>query len=233
MLGLNKLPWELRDRIYELCLVRDVIIVAPTALEAHQDISRSTWQDIRHISPIGGEIFTKSYHLHATNDETPYLSLFCTIHQVFAGCWPIFYKQNMFDFSNAETSFTATSMCLAFLNDRPQQVLQHTRRMHLIFGNLLCHRFGWSIPPAPWSKNSTVLSLHRLILSVSETFPDSGIHRSTLYPDKVGPKPWVPEICRITNLRDLEVDVTSNCKRLAGLDLSNDLRARMLVNGSG
>ncbi|KAL9068488.1 MAG: hypothetical protein Q9161_006136 [Pseudevernia consocians] len=245
MLGINKLPQELRDKIYEAALVRDVIIVVPTELQNGENVSRSTWQ--HNTSPtitgpggvsarICGKPVTYSYHLQANNEDTPNLNLFHTSCQVYAECWPIFYKQNMFDFSNAETSIIATSMCLAFLNDRSQQALQHIRRLHLIFGEPL-YRHGWSNPTSfspQWGqlciRISTVLSLHQLVLTVNERFPKRLVPWPALESDRARLPPWMQGVCRITNLRKLELDVASD--RQDGLELINHLRVRMLAHGS-
>lgn len=245
MLDFASFPQELRDMIYEAALVRDVITVAPTKLQRCKKISRSTWQDIKtsevaipgmgrageNIEPV-----TNSYYLQNNGDDAPNLAIFQTSRQVYAECWPIFYQRNLFDFSKAEKTITAASMCLAFLNDRPPQALQFIRRMHLQFGESLYHDRAWLNlrPYCPqWgqlcSQISTKLSLRQLVLSVSERYARSGI----IDPGIVDFHPWVQEIRQITNLRELKVDVMCKGECEEVCKLINHLRARMLANKSG
>lgn len=243
MFVLAKAPRELRDAIYEAALVLDVIVVTPTELPKRENVSRSTWQGTRNPLIAGHAIdgagvheenVTYSYNLQARQNNAPSLNLFYTSRQIYTECWPIFYKHNMFDFSNAKTTFTAASMCLAFLSDRPEPVLQHIHRMHLSVGGSL-HQQDSQFIPGPisplWGQLCTKvrghLSLDQLILSVDGRFS---------YPGPVdasngGVQTWVREICKITTLRKLEVDVTSRDYEGA-FDLINFLRARLLMKGS-
>ena len=77
------------------------------------------------------------------------------------------------------------------------------------------------------TKLSGDLSLDHLILSVDGRFS---------YPGPVdtsngGVQTWVGEICKITTLRKLEVDVTSR-EYEGAFDLINHLQAKMLMTGS-
>ena len=244
MFDIAKIPRELRDMIYEAALVRDMIIVAPTVLPKCESVSRSTWQDTRD-PPIAGhgvdqagaheDTITNSYYLRASNNDAPNLNLFHTSRQIYTECWSIFYKHNMFDFSCSETTVMAASMCLAFLNDRPQPALQLIRRMHLSFGEPLHHKDSQLIPSSPspqWgqlcTRLSENLSLHQLILSVD----GRSANFCPVDPGNGGVQSWVQEICKITNLSRLEVDVTSKLKLEGAFDLINYLRARMLTDGS-
>lgn len=165
------------------------------------------------------------------------LNLFHTSRQAYAECCPIFFQQNMFDFSIAEPTVTAASMCLALLNDRSQQALQHIRRIHLILGESLYGQVDLSVPN-PWPQwgqlcieVSTVLSLHELILSVNGRLSTYWAHRPPMNLGNFGLQPWVQEVCRITNLGKLEVDVTIDRVYLDRVDLIDHLLARMLANG--
>ncbi|KAF6240730.1 hypothetical protein HO173_001403 [Letharia columbiana] len=69
-------------------------------------------------------------------------------------------------------------MCLAYLDDRPQQALLQIRGMHLLIGEPLYHEDGGLIADPLWpqwgqlcAELSTKLSLHQLVLSVSGTVP--------------------------------------------------------------
>lgn len=230
--------------IYEAALVRDVINIAPTEVPKCENVARSTWQDTRDPSiarpgvdgaGVHEETVTKSYYLQASNDDTPSLNLFPTSRQIYTECWSIFYKLNMFDFSSAESAVTAASVCLAFLNDRPQQALRLIRRMHLSFGEPLHHQASRFLPgplSPQWGQLCTKISanrsLHHLVLSVNGVFPDFGM----VDPGNGGLEPWVQEICKVTHLRKLEVDVTSKAEFENTFDLINYLRARMLLSGS-
>lgn len=242
MFELAKVPRELRDKIYEAALVRYVIVVTTTEPNREND-SRSTWQDTRDPliarpgvdgAGVHDENVTYSYKLQASQNDAPILNLFHTSRQIYTECWPIFYKHNMFDFSNSKTTFTAASMCLAFLNDRPQPALQHIHGMHLSVGPPLHQQHSHTIAgpiPSQWgqlcTKLSGDLSLDQLILSVDGRFP----YRGPVDAGNGGVQTWVQDICKITTLRKLEVDVTSKDYESA-FDLINYVRARMLVNGS-
>lgn len=243
MFDIAKIPRELRDMIYEAALVRDVILVAPTEVPRYENVSRSTWQDIRD-PPIAGprvyrtgaheETVTNSYYLQASNNDAPNLNLFHTSRQIYTECWSIFYKHNMFDFSSSGTTVTAASMCLAFLNDRPQRALQLIRRIHLSFGEPLHHQDSRLIPSPlspQWGSLCTILSrnlsLHQLILSVDGRFSNI----CPVIPGNGGVQSWVQEICKITNLSKLDVDVTSKLEFEGAFNLIDYLRARMLTNG--
>ncbi|KAF6230480.1 hypothetical protein HO133_004824 [Letharia lupina] len=239
MFEINKLPRELRDGIYEAAVVGDVVIVAATELQKCENTSRSTWQILK-VPQLGERESTRQestknsvtnpYHRQCSTEDAPNLNLVHTSHEVYAECWPIFHKQDIYDFTNAETTVTAASMCLAYLNDQSQQALLPIRKMHLIIGQPLYHEDGGLIPRPLLAPAGLTL-----VLSVNGTVPSF----KTINPGNGGLQPWVQEICQITNLRKLEVDVNVTADKVyyvgldVGLELINHLRARMLANGSG
>jgi len=167
---LMKLPRELRDKIYEAALVRDVVRIeamecqspamqpprfSPTYLRRAVR-NRSVLQHIE--SEYNTRAVTyQAYHrriddegyVHIDNlpHDFPNLALFFVNPQLYQECCSTFYSKNVFSFepSSDLDSFGPAQACLWFLKDRPPVALHKICKTSLKFGTAerWCPLWAW------------------------------------------------------------------------------------------
>ena len=178
------LPAEIRIRIYEYALVRDVIrivrtvhpfgTVHPCGLEKVQYCyeepnpeklvtlcsRRISLNNVKYSAGevVGNEI-SSSYGIQPSHFP-PVINLFLTSRKVYSETWPIFYQQNAFAFTTPHYTLWSAKDCLRFLYDRPYHALRHIRELHLLIGDAPQHpiRFfaGFGALAMPFGRNEQV-----------------------------------------------------------------------------
>lgn len=163
MFPLKKLPRELRDKIYELMLMRgDLTIIARELEPSHHSDPEATWTGV--VARIGVKTicarntFILAYY--PVFFEAPLLNIFLADRQTYSETWPIFYSQNTFAFRCPCLEKSSIEICRVFLKTRRLETLKvmHKISLDLVKGELyensrfsfdrfedwqhLCHQLG-------------------------------------------------------------------------------------------
>ena len=252
MFDLMGLPAELRIRIYEYALVRDVIrivrtvhpfgAVHPFRLEKVQYCYeepnpekivtlRSRQIRLNNVRYSAGEVvgneISSSYGIQPSHFP-PVVNLFLTSRKVYSETWPIFYQQNAFAFTTPHyTSFSAQD-CLRFLYDRPYHALRHIRELHLLIGNAPQIPIRFELTSGLWhcllDEISRYMSVRVLVLYIRGRTDDARMFR---LPDL----PWKEWLCEITGLQELHMDIINESTDEQNIAFVQQMRSKMVVGG--
>ena len=252
MFDLMKLPSELRLRIYEYALVREVIRVVstvhpfgtlrPSFFEQGQDWyeesnldkavslrSRSiTLANVKYVAgQVVGDEISRSYRVQP-DSLPPQVTLFLTSRKVYAETWPIFYQKNAFAFNIPHRVVMSTDNCLKFLYDRPYHALRHIRELHLLIGNAPNLPLRFDIGSMVWQRLideiSRYMSLRVLVVYIRGRTDDAREYRR---PDL----PWREWLYQITGLQELHMDIINESTDEQNIAFVKQMRRKMVVGG--
>ncbi|CAD6583069.1 MAG: hypothetical protein ASARMPREDX12_001161 [Alectoria sarmentosa] len=252
MFDLMKLPPELRVKIYEYALVRDVIRIVSTVhpLEAlhpkrdkevetyYEDRNpkksmrlRSTREHAKDIKYVWGKQVADrvlwSYGIQPSNNP-PLVNIFLMNRKVYSEAWPIFYEQNAFAFAIPTNTFLSIEACIRFLYDRPYHALRHIREMHLLIGNAPHLPIRSVLSYDPWQhlidEISRYLSVRVLVLYIRGRTDDAPSYDSSDYP-------WRDWLYKMNGLRKLEIDIANESTHEANVALVKQMRSKMVLGG--
>lgn len=252
MFDLMKLPAELRIRIYEYALVREIIRVVstvhpfgalrPSFFDQGQDWyeepnpekamslrSRSiTLANVKYVAgKVVGDEISRSYRIQPDRFP-PQVNLFLTSRKVYAETWPIFYQKNAFAFTIPHRVVLSADNCLRFLYDRPYHALRHIRELHLLIGNAPHLPLRFDIGSMVWQRLideiSRYLSLRTLVLYVRGRTDDA---RNYHKPDL----PWREWLYQMTGLQELHMDIISESTHDQSIAFVKQMRSKMVVGG--
>ena len=251
MFDLMRLPAELRIRIYEYALVRDVISIVqtvhpfgavhPSDFEKLQYcyeepnpkktvILRSRRIKVKNVKYFGGnevgDEISWSYGIRP--DQSPVVNLFLTSRKVYDETWPIFYQQNAFSFTIPLRSMNSADLCLRFLYDRPYHVLQNISELHLLIGRAPQHPLRFNLVSRAWRRLldeiRRYMSIRVLVLYIRGRTDDA-----PKYP--LPDLPWKECICEITGLQELHMDIISESTHEQNIAFVKQMRSKMVVGG--
>lgn len=177
MFDLMGLPAEIRIKIYEYALVRDVIRIVSTAhpfgavrpcsnghLETYYyeepnpkksvilRTNNTTYKNIKFVAGrMIGDPISWSYGIQP-DGFPPLINIFLTSRKVYSETWPIFYQQNAFAFTVPRQDWESAENCLSFLYDRPFHALRHIRELHLLIGSAPQHTIRRTLSFEPWQR---------------------------------------------------------------------------------
>jgi len=223
------LPRELRDQIYGYALTQDRIVISPTPLNDTSVCRRTQWRDYWNRA--------QSYHFQRQGDcQIPNLNLLLVSRRVHAESSAIFYKQNAFAFfeSTCRTSPESTiTAALAFLYDRPQEMIQQVQEIHLKLGRSPFDHVWRYMDYGIWNnlcdELSRNLKLERLTLHIEGDFCDIVAENSCERWEFQSA--WGQGLYQISGLRNLEVKTSNKHTLEENLVLVNCLRAWMMKDG--
>lgn len=247
MFDLMKLPTELRIKIYEYALVRDVIRIVSTAhpfgaVPPHDNkhtqiyyeepnpnkpvILRSTRKSFIAVMMVGDEI-SWSYGIQP-GGFPPMVNIFLTSRKVYSETWPIFYQQNAFAFITPLQTLHSAYNCLMFLYDRPYHALRHIRELHLLIGNAPQHAVRLHLIDPAWHALlhdiSRYMSVRVLVLYVRGRVDGAPEFEHPEWPFKE----W---LCQITGLHELHMDVISESTVEDITAFAKEMLSKMVVGG--
>ena len=245
------LPAELRIRIYEYALVREIIrivsdvhpfgAVHPCGLEKVRYCYLGTNPEmivtlrrrrirLNNVNSAGEEVgneISSSYGIQP-NRSPPVVNLFLTSRKVYSETWPIFYQQNAFAFTMPRLTWNSTLECLRFLYDRPYHALRHIRELHLRIGNAPGIPIRYELASGPWQclldEISRYMSVRILVLYIRGRTDDARKEHS---PDL----PWREWLCEITGLQELHMDIISENTDEQSIAFVQQMRSKMVVGG--
>ena len=249
MFDLMGLPAELRIKIYEYALVRDVIRIVRTMhpfgavdpfglgkvqyyYEEPNPSKRVTLRS-REIAlkngrysagEVVGNDISLSYGIQPTRFP-PVVNLFLTSRKVYSESWPIFYQQNAFNFTTPHDTFVD---CLRFLYDRPHHALRHIRELHLLIDTGPNRPIRFELALWHWQclldEISKYMSVRVLVLYIRGRTDDA---RTFRLPDL----PWKEWLCKITGLQELHVDIIGDSTDEQNIAFVQQMRSKMVVGG--
>lgn len=249
MFDLMRLPAELRIKIYEYALIRDVIRIVHTVQTfplGHPSCRAEVYEEpnprkmgtlrSRHITIVnvknaaGEEVrdeISSSYGIHP-DDSRPVLNLFLTNRKVYSETWPIFYQQNAFAFTIPLQSCISAELCLRFLYDRPHHALQHIRELHLLLGRTPQSPLRIDIVSRVWqlllTEISRYMSVRVLVLYLRGRTDEAPEHN---FPDF----PWKEWLWKITGLQELHMDIIGESTHEQNIAFVKEMRSKMVVGG--
>ena len=251
MFDLMGLPAELRIRIYEHALVREVIrivsdvhplgAVHPCGLEKVRYCYlgtnpekivtlRSRRITLNNVNSAGEEVGneTSSSYGIQPNRSPPVVNLFLTSRKVYSETWPIFYQQNAFAFTMPRLTWNSALDCLRFLYDRPYHALRHIRELHLMIGNGPQIPIRYELASGPWQclldQISRYMSVRILVLYIRGRIDDAHKEHSR-------DLPWREWLCKITGLQELHMDIISENTDEQNIAFVQQMRSKMVVGG--
>ena len=252
MFDLLKLPPELRIKIYEYALVRDVIRIVctihpfgalhPSRYDEAQRNQHQLWYErpvslrsrktrLANVKFVAGNLVGDeiSYSYGIQPDHfPPVLNIFLTNRQVYSEAWPIFYQQNAFAFTIPLESIRSAEACRMFLYDRPHHALRHIRELHLLVGNCQQHPVRFKLSSESWQKLleeiSRYMSLRVLVLYVRGRTDKALEYR---LPDL----PWKEWLCQIKGLQELHIDLIGDSSNEENIAFVQYMRSKMVVGG--
>ena len=253
MFDLMGLPAELRIRIYEYALVRDVIRIIRTVHpfgavhpfgpeKVQYCYEESNPEKVvvtlhsRRITPyyvtysadeVAGKEISSSYNIQPSHFP-PVVNLFLTSRKVYSETWPIFYQQNAFAFTTPHYISLSALNCLPFLYDRPYHALRHIRELHLLIGNApqisICYDLTSEIWQCLLDEIGRYMSVRVLVLYIRGRTEDA---RTYLLPDL----PWKESLCKITGLQELHMDIVNESTDEQNIAFVQQMRSKMVVSG--
>ena len=252
MFDLMGLPAELRIKIYEYALVRDVIRIVRTihSLEAAPPFGLEKVQyyyeepntgkrvalpsreialnNLRYApGKVVGDVISLSYGIQPTRFP-PVVNLFLTSRKVYSETWPIFYQQNAFAFTTPLYTFWSAQNCLRFLYDRPYHALRHIHELHLVIGNAPQHPIRYELASGSWQclldEISRYMSVRVLVLYIRGRTDDAPTY---WLPDL----PWKEWLCKIIGLQELHVDIIGESTDEQNTTFVQQMRSKMVVGG--
>ena len=252
MVNLMELPAELRVKIYEYALVRDVIRIVRTVhpFEAVNPFglkkrhfcyeepnpgkmvtlrSREvTLINVRYSAGgVLGDEISLSYGIQP-NRFPPMVNLFLTSRQVYSEASPVFYQQNAFAFTTPHQTYWSAQDCLRFLYDRPYHALRHIRELHLLIGDRPQYPIRLKLASIYWQRLLDELSRHMsvrvLVLYIRGRTDDARRYR---LPDQ----PWKEWLCKITRLQELHIDIIGDSTDEENIAFVQQMRSKMVVGG--
>lgn len=252
MFDLMGLPAEIRIKIYEYALVRDVIRIVMT-LHPFGTVHPSTLEEVQwcyeepnpkksvtlrsrriileNIKFVAGEVVgdevSESYGIQP-NNSPPVVNLFLTSRKVYSETWPIFYQQNAFAFATPQRSFYDAQNCIQFLYDRPYHALRHIRELHLLIGDAPQHPIRHDLNSRPWKRLldeiSRNMSLRVLVLYIRGRTDDAPRLSKPNLPCK-------ELLFQITGLQELHMDIIGESTHEEHINFVKHLRSKMVVGG--
>lgn len=249
MFDLMKLPAELRIKIYEYALIRNVIRIVHTLQtfptghpfsreELYEEPNPRKKESLRsrHIELVkvknaaGEEVrdeISSSYGIHPDHSP-PVVNLFLTNRKVYSETWPLFYQKNAFAFNVPLRSCTSAELCLRFLYDRPYRALQHIRELHLLLGRAPQSPLRIDIVSRTWQllliEISRYMSVRVLVLYLRGRTDEAPEHN---FPDF----PWKEWLCKITGLQELHMDIIGESTHKQNVAFVKEMRSKMVVGG--
>ena len=252
MFDLMRLPAELRIRIYEYALVRDVIRIVRTVHPygtvhpfgpgkvqccyeepnpekvVNPRNRRITLNNVKCCKGevVGNEV-SSSYSIQPSHFP-PVVNLFLTSRKVYSETWPIFYQQNAFAFTTPYYISLSALNCLSFLYDRPYHALRHIRELHLLIGFAPNISLRFELNSELWQclldEISRYMSVRVLVLYIRGRTVDARMHPS---PDL----PWKESLCKITGLQELHMDIIGDSTDEQHIAFVQQMRSKMVVSG--
>lgn len=251
MFDFMKLPPELRIKIYEYALVRNVIRIistihpigamSPRYLDSeecfYEDHNprgpmrlRSTREEYTNVRYISGEELADeilwSYGIQPTNSP-PLVNIFLLNRQVYSEAWPIFYEQNAFAFAIPVNTYLCAENCLRFLHDRPYHALRHIYELHLNIGNAPQHPIRFDLSDWVWQclldEINRYLSIRVLHLYIRGRTDDAPTRNR---PDL----PWRDWLYHMKGLRKLEIDIAGLSTHEENIALVKQMQSKMVLN---
>lgn len=220
MFDLMGLPAELRIRIYEFALVRDVIRIVHNV----RSVTRLSGTG----NVVGNEI-SSSYGIQPSRFP-PVLNLFLTSRKVYSESWPIFYQQNAFAFTTPHYTSLSAQDCLRFLYDRPYHALRHIRELHLLIGSYPQLQLQFDPALRLWQcvldEISRYMSVRVLVLYIRGRTDEAGI-----YSCQMPNLPWKEWLCKITGLQELHMDIIGQSTDEQNIAVVQQMRSKMVVSG--
>ncbi|CAF9935561.1 hypothetical protein IMSHALPRED_010278 [Imshaugia aleurites] len=253
MFDLMRLPAELRIKIYEFALVRDVIRIVTTvypfeALHPKYYESVESWYEDRNPNKTsrlrstteiemdtaqyiaGREVrdqILESYGIQPSNSP-PLVNIFLLNRKVYSEAWPIFYEQNAFAFAIPTRTFQSIENCLRFLYDRPHHALRHIRELHLLVGDAPQHAIRFELASGPWQwlleEMSRYLSIRVLVLYIRGRTDDV-----PSYP--LADLPWRDWLFEMNGLQRLDIDIKGMSTHEENVALAEQMRSKMVMGG--
>lgn len=249
MFDLMGLPAELRIKIYEYALVRDVVRIVSTAhplglltprynlpIERYYDepnpknsvvlrTKLTTWKNIKFVAGrMVGDPISWSYAIQP-GGFPPLVNIFLTSRKVYSETWPIFYQQNAFAFTVPLQDWESAQNCLSFLYDRPFHALRHIRELHLLIGRASQHTIRSTLRFEAWQRLlSGYMSVRVLVLYIRGRVGDD---LDCDYSDL----PWKQWLYQITGLQELHKDIISESKTEEIMAFVKQMRSKMVVGG--
>ncbi|CAF9936511.1 hypothetical protein IMSHALPRED_010790 [Imshaugia aleurites] len=255
MFDLMGLPAELRIKIYEYALVRDVVRIVSTAhplgavrppwtgSNHHFEVyygepnpqksvtlrTRSlTWKNIRFVAGrMIGDPTWWSYGIQP-DGHPPLVNIFLTSREVYSETWPIFYQQNAFAFTHPLQDTEAAENCLSFLYDRPYHAFRHIRELHLLIGR------------GPQTALRSTLEFEEWQRLLSDLGRYMSVRVLVLYirarvcdhPNRNWSEvPWKEVLYQITGLQELHYDIISESTTEELIAFVKQMRSKMVVGG--
>lgn len=249
MFDLMRLPAELRIKIYEYALIRNVIRIVHTVQtippgypfrldELYEEPNPRKIETLRSRciefvnlkNAAGGEVrgeISSSYGIHP-DQSPPVVNLFLTNRKVYSETWPIFYQRNAFAFTVPLRSFTSAELCLRFLYDRPYHALQHIRELHLLLGLAPQHPLSRDIVSQKWQRLLTEISRY-MSVRVLVLYLRGRVDEAPEY--NYSDFPWKEWLCKVTGLRELHMDLIGESTHEQNIAFAKEMRSKMVVGG--
>ena len=254
-------PQEIRSSIYQKCLVREEFLAfcdhdvgmkpCNPNINLHQ---RSVWQGninpcdtyvegARHPTDFDSTFMTYGKDPRLVNDPVN-VNIFLSNRQIYKESRQVFYTYNGFHFT---TSYrTAVPACLAFLHDRPSEVLGYVCSLSIRVAMDPYQGPAWYFVPMPSWRNlcdrlSRFQSLQWLSLEIIAHGPDvrtspwrtAPVNHTTDSWDTAESLGWVNDLLTIKGLETLEIKLLNDHGLDENLAFVRMLGSRMLKNGNG
>ena len=235
MFDLMSLPAEVRIKIYEYALVRDVIRILPYQHYLEEptpnksDISTRSGFNVCNF-PAGkavGRPVLRSCDIRP-DGFLLLVNIFLTSRKVYSEAWPIFYKKNTVSFAIRSKTQASVYACLLFLYERPYHALRHIRELRLLFGQGPEYDLRASLGSEPCQyllrDISRYLSLRVLVLYIRGRLDDSPDHQRN-------ERPWKVWLSQVTGLQELHMDIITSSTHEETIAFVKHMRSRMVVGG--
>ena len=246
MFDLMRLPAELRIKIYEYALIRNVIRIVHTVQTLPTGHPSCRYEEpnprkigtlrSRHITLVNVKDFageevreeiSSSYGIHPPHSP-PVVNLFLANRKVYSETWPIFYQRNAFAFTVPLRSCASAELCLRFLYDRPYHALQHIRELHLLLGRAPQIPLRIDIVSRVWqillTEISRYMSIRVLVLYLRGRTDEAPEHNFPNFP-------WKEWLCKITGLQELHTDIIGESTHEQNIAFVKEMRSKMVVGG--
>lgn len=233
MFDFMRLPQELRELIYGHMLPRDIIKII-RGFPSKCLIRDHPQEMVNHNGFIIGKELRTSYRLAKSSASPPSLNIFRTNRKVYSEAWPIFYMNNVFDFTSAMELDPLTLTggqsrnCINFLIDRPRYALRLISEIRLRLGGHIERPLWQSIIGVHWAQICNILgrelSLRTLVLHLDGEPPfDHGSY---------WPSDWTDQLGKIKGLRRFDVHLTSYCTSEEAFAFLQRLRTKVNWEGA-
>ena len=261
MFELMKLPAELRIKIYEYALVRDVIRIVDTAhpfgavrpprspnnhvVNYYEEPNPKKSVSLRsgdlqrtNIKYVRGEEVADeirwSYGIEPSNSP-PLINIFLTNRQIYSETWPIFYQQNAFSFiipTSIGEFFDTLRGARNCVRFLYDRPFQALRHIRELHLHL---GFG---PQHPIRFKMHTRYWHILLDEISRYLSVRVLVlyiRGTIhYPDTyhlLSEMPWKDWLCKVNGLEMLHMDIIGTNSREEQVTFVKEMRSRMMVGG--